>query len=89
MSLVDANRIGSPTVKMAVRNINFSGTVVCILLYRQLREMLRYKAKDFNVHSCRRCLETSTDFTECVENIQGILVWVWLWGIIFLASFKV
>lgn len=36
---------------------------------------MRYKAKDFNVHPCRRCLEISTDFTERVENISvGVAV---------------
>lgn len=34
MSLVDENRLGNLTVKMAVNNTNFQGSLTCILLYR-------------------------------------------------------
>lgn len=70
MSLVEVIRLGNPTFRIAVNNTNFWGTVLCILLYRQLKEVLRYKSKYFHVHPNRRYLTTSTDSTKCVKSIS-------------------
>lgn len=41
MSLADEIRLGNLTVKMEVNNSNFWGIIVCVLPYRQLKEVLR------------------------------------------------
>lgn len=89
MSLVDEIRLGNPTVSKAVNNTNFWGTAVWILLYRLLKEVLRYKSKYFHEYPSRRYLATSTNITLCVKSIQGILMWVGLGRIIvFISPFQ-
>lgn len=62
------NLVGASTLGMALSTTNFWDIVVCMLLYRKQRILLRYKAKYSTMNPSRRYLATSINFTVCVEE---------------------